>query len=109
MTELKTIPKTPIMALFHKHREILKASAQCIIAAQGAKAKAQDREAEARVIEKLNKMEAELMALPATCAADFAAKVIIDTCCGDSYPDWITGALWREARELTGMEVQRPN
>lgn len=109
MTELKTIPQTPIMSLFHKHRAVLKNSAQCIIAAHGPRAKARDRAAAARVIEKLNKIEAELMALPTTCAADFAAKVIMDTCCGGACSDWETGALWREARELTGMEVQRPN
>ncbi|SFQ66589.1 hypothetical protein SAMN05421853_11773 [Roseivivax halotolerans] len=44
----------------------------------------------------------EMMALPCTCAADFAAKAIIDTVDGAVFSDWESGGLWVEARELVG-------
>lgn len=49
--------------------------------------------------------EAELMALPCTCAGDFAAKVIAATAKGEIFEDWATGEIWTEARKLTGSEV----
>ncbi|MBY0559315.1 hypothetical protein [Hyphomicrobium sp.] len=45
----------------------------------------------------------ELMTLPCTCAADFAAKLIVDTIKGSSIQEWETGEIWTEARRLTGI------
>ena len=45
------------------------------------------------------------MALPCTCAADFAAKAIIDTVDRGLFPDWKTGNIWKVARELVGMPL----
>jgi len=47
-------------------------------------------------------IEDRLIALPSLTAADFAAKVIVDTARGNMFSDWKTGALWIEARALTG-------
>lgn len=49
-----------------------------------------------------DQIEDRLMALPSLTAADFAAKVIVDTVQGCMFSDWDTGALWIEARALTG-------
>lgn len=48
------------------------------------------------------RIEAQMMALPCTCAADFAAKVIAGTSRGYLISEWNTGDLWREARALVG-------
>lgn len=53
----------------------------------------------------LEAIEAQVMALPCTCAADFAAKSILDTCQGGLMTDWKRGELWKEARELVGMPM----
>jgi len=47
----------------------------------------------------------ELMTLPCTCAADFAAKLIVDTIKGSCVQEWKTGDIWAEARRLTGACV----
>jgi len=53
-------------------------------------------------IETLREMEAELMRLPTTYIADFAAKVIVDSVDSGCLPDWEKGSVWQEARVLTG-------
>ena len=50
-------------------------------------------------------VEAEIMRLPTTCAADFAAKAIVDTAEAGCLSEWETGALWKEARALTGCSI----
>lgn len=81
-----------ILALFHRHialRTTMNAAMS---------------EAEAdRVIVALDDLADRIMALPSRSAADFAAKLIVDSCCGDLSSDWERGALWIEARALTGM------
>lgn len=47
----------------------------------------------------------ELMMLPCICAADFAAKLIVDTIKGSCVQEWKTGDIWAEARRLTGASV----
>ena len=47
-----------------------------------------------------NEIEAAMMAIPCTCAADFAAKAIVATANGETFPVWETSALWVEARSL---------
>lgn len=60
-------------------------------------------EADAPFFKEMDAIEEKMMALPCTCAADFAAKVIVDTVNGGIFSDWKLGALWKEARELVGM------
>ena len=50
-------------------------------------------------------IEAQIMRLPTTCTADFAAKVIIDSSDGGCLSEWETGLLWKEARALTGCSI----
>lgn len=47
-------------------------------------------------------VEETLMAQLSQTAADFAVKVIVDTHRGCLYSNWETGALWIEARALSG-------
>ena len=89
---------TPILRLFRQHRKIIDAAGAHVCAAEG---KAEDEELERLFYRRADRIEAELMALPCTCAADFAAKVIVDTCQGGLFSDWETGAIWQEARALT--------
>jgi hypothetical protein len=43
--------------------------------------------------ELLRRTEAEMMHIPTTCAADFAAKVIVDTAEAGRLSDWQTGQI----------------
>ena len=56
-------------------------------------------------VDVMRAVEAQIMDLPSTCAADFAAKVIIDTAEAGCLSEWETGTLWKEARALTGCAV----
>lgn len=47
-------------------------------------------------------VEDRLMILPSQTAADFAAKIIVDTARASMFSEWQTGAIWIEARALTG-------
>ena len=90
---------TPILRLFREHQAILDASRKHVPTVGG---KAIDAELERLFYERSDKLAEELMALPSTCAADFAAKVIVDSSRGEFFDNWDTGALWIEARQLTG-------
>ncbi|KIN73266.1 hypothetical protein Z949_2455 [Sulfitobacter guttiformis KCTC 32187] len=90
---------TPILRLFSQHQAILSAASVHVRAANG---KDVDEDLERLFYRRSDEIESELMALPSTCAADFAAKLVVDTCSGDTFSDWETGALWKEARALTG-------
>ncbi len=83
--------ESPILRLFHEYerlRPVVKAARD---------------EAEAdRLYDRMSAIEAEMMALSSASAADFAAKTICDTDRGGLFSDWETGALWIEARALTG-------
>ncbi len=92
---------TPILRLFQKHQAIMEAAQKHVYSGGG---KDEDREREQLYCQYSDKIEAEIMDLPCTCAADFAAKTIVDTCRGSIFPDWETGAIWQEARALTGWE-----
>lgn len=63
--------------------------------------KAEDEEMDRLFYCRSDKIEDEMMALPCICAAEFAAKLIVDTVRGRLFSDWETGALWVEARALT--------
>ena len=94
-------PDTPILRLFHERQNILDAAGEHICAATGADA---DDELERLFYCHADELEVQMMALPCTCAADFAAKLITDTCQGGLFSDWNEGQIWREARGLVGME-----
>lgn len=90
---------TPILQLFRKHQAIRDAAEKHVCTATG---KNPDAEMEQLFYQHTDKIEAEMMVLPCTCAADFAAKLIVDTCGGGLFSEWETGAIWQEARSLTG-------
>lgn len=94
--------QTPILRLFHQHRAILDAAGEHVCTGIG---KDEDAELERLFYQHSDKIEEQMMALPCTCAADFAAKVIVDTVRGGIFSDWETGAIWQEARALTGSAV----
>jgi len=91
-----------ILRLFHQYWAILDAACEHVCTTPG---KDEDAELERLFYQHSDKIEAEMMALPCTSAADFAAKVIVYTVRGSVYSDWGTGAIWREARALTGIAV----
>ena len=76
-----TSPKTPILRLYAQHKALLDANSDDT--------------------DRMERLENQIMRLPSTCAADFAAKAIVDTGRGSVLSDWHTGALWAEARSLT--------
>ena len=90
---------TPILRLFNLHRAILEAAGAHVCTAIG---KGEDEELARLFYVRTDRIEEEIMALPCTCAADFAAKLIVDTCNGVLFSNWETGAIWKEARALTG-------
>lgn len=92
---------TPILRLFRQHQAIAAAAGEHVCAATG---KVEDEDLERLFNRRSDRIEEEMMALPCTCAADFAAKVIVDTCKGGIFSDWETGTLWKEARSLTGSQ-----
>ena len=97
---------TPILRLFHEHQAILLAANEYHYAGEHIRTESDiDAELDRLFYQHSDRIEAELKALPCTCAADFAAKMIIDTVRGEVFSDWETGALWVEARALTGCEA----
>lgn len=94
--------ETEILRLFREHEAILDAAGKHDCAATG---KDEAAELELLFYQHSDKIEAEMMALPCTCAADFAAKMIVDTVRGGTFSDWEKGAIWQEARTLTGCSI----
>lgn len=92
------VRQTEILRLFHHHQDIIDAAGRHVCVVNG---EAEDKELERLFYHRADRIAAKLMALPCTCAADFAAKVIVDTCKGGLFSDWETGAIWQEARALT--------
>ncbi len=85
---------SPILSLFREHERLrIRHNDE------------EDSEAEDLIFEEMQAVERHMMALPSLTAADFAAKVICDTCRGGLFSDWKTGALWVEARALTGCSL----
>ena len=94
-------PDTPIMRLFREHEELRHAGNAYFDDAPHAT----DEELERLFWAPRDRVEKRIMALPPTCAADFAAKCIVGTCYGERFDEWQTGELWKEARALTGGQV----
>ncbi len=92
---------TPILRLFHKHQALTNDAEQYIIDHP----EGDDEELEQLFYQQIGAIEAEMMALPSTCAADFAAKTIVDTAKGGCFSEWETGRLWHEARALVGAPL----
>ena len=91
--------ETPILKLFHEHQALID---------QMERYDGEDMSDEyidRRFHNPAKRLEAEMMAIPCTCAADFAAKIIVDTSRGGLFSDWETGEIWAEARELTGCQL----
>ncbi len=91
---------TPILRLFRLRCQMRDAINQAAVDRPEASDEMLDAEVEA-----MSKIEARLLKLPTTCAADFAAKVIVDTSEAGCLSEWQTGQLWKEARALTGCTV----
>ncbi|WP_290689917.1 MULTISPECIES: hypothetical protein [unclassified Haematobacter] len=89
---------TPILRLFRQHRALLEAADARISTATGPE---EDEEIERLLLQPAAAIEDEMLALPCTCAADFAAKLIAGSVCGGVLLDWETDPIWREARALT--------
>ncbi len=85
-------PDTPIMRLFRQ----LRAKRDRINSQEGL-----SDETLNSLTEELTALDDEIMRLPVTCAADFAAKVITDSADGGAISHWETGQIWSEARALT--------
>ena len=85
---------TRVLELFWQHHALLNSEADY---------SDDDKEADRIFQEQTEKLAAAMMAEPCTCAADFAAKVIVDTYNAGALSDWETGALWKEARELVWL------
>lgn len=91
---------TPILRLY---REWDRLTAEgCVYVPLATDPREEDDEMERMFWEPRRRIGDQLMALPSTCAADFAAKVIVDTGAGNFLSDWDDGDLWVEARALTG-------
>ncbi len=92
---------TLILRLFRAHEAVKDEATQYIIDHP----EGDDEELEQLFYQQTDAIEAAMMALPCTCAADFAAKTIVATLRGELFDDWETAALWREARSLTGAAL----
>lgn len=90
---------TEILRLFREHQAIQSAASNHVCTETG---KNEDAELDRLFYDKAHLIANKMLALPSTCAADFAAKTVVETCCGGLLPDWETSPLWIEARALTG-------
>jgi hypothetical protein len=94
-SEANSDETTPVMALFARYRAF-----RAWINSQPLTVP--DAEI-APMYAELSDLEKEIMAIPSKTAADVAAKAIVDSGEGDFAQDWVHGAFWKEARELTGI------
>ena len=92
---------TPILRLYRAHQALTDDAEQYLIDHP----EGDDEELEQLFYQQTGEIEAEMMATPSTCAADFAAKVIVDSVDGSLWSSWETGAMWKEARALTGTSL----
>ena len=95
---------TPILRLFREHRELIEAASRHVYV-EGNPSEGEDAQLDRLFYNRANDINEEMMALPCTCAADFAAKTIVHTGRGGVFEEWETGKLWQEARALTGSAV----
>lgn len=88
--------QTPIMALYQRYCILTVAADRHVCTAADP-----DEELERLFFADRDQIEDQIMALPCVSAADFAAKLIVDSCRGDLCADWADGLIWIEARALT--------
>lgn len=94
--------QTEILRLFHRHQKIKLAARDHVCTATG---KGEDEELERLFYRHTDKLEDDMMALPSTCAADLAAKMIVAHCDGDfSCLSW-DDPVWIEARRITAAPL----
>lgn len=93
---------TPILRLFHQREAIMEAAKEHVTSETGEDA---DEEMERLFYNQADRLDDEMMALPSTCAADFAAKVIVATSRASVMPCWESAAIWQEACALTGVSA----
>lgn len=95
---------TEIMLLFRQHRAIMKAGEEyeCDLSDPNI-----DEKLDRLFYQRADQLEEVILSLPSTCAADFAAKIIVRSSCGQTIDDWGSGKVWQEARELTGLSMDR--
>ena len=92
--------QTEILRLFHQHQEI-KAAARAHVCTTND----EDEELESLFYRQTDQLENDMLALPSTCAADVAAKMIVAhcdgafSCLGQDHPVWI------EARRITAAPL----
>lgn len=91
---------TEIVALY---REIERIDGEAAKYESGLLGQAEDDELDRLFYNRRDHLIDVMMELPCTCAADFAAKVVLETVKGQAYSDWETGPLWIEARRLVGI------
>jgi len=90
--------QTEILRLFHRHQAIKETARTHVCTATG---KGEDDELEFLFYRHTDRLESEMMALPSTCAADMAAKMIVAHCDGDFSCLPYDDPVWIEARALT--------
>lgn len=92
--------ETEILRLFRQHSQIMETAENHVCDARSAAGK--DQEMESLFWQNTDRIEAEMMALESTCAADVAAKMLVSHNHGHSslHEDH---PLWVEARRLTGL------
>lgn len=88
---------TAILALFRRRRALVDAAE--------AHSSQDDEELEALFYREADAIEEQMMSMPCTSAADFAAKFIVASGCGTIAPDWLTDPVCAEARLLTGVSL----
>ena len=93
---------TRILALFWQHQAILRKADAHVF--QGDDPRQEDDELDRLFYDEADRLSAEMMAEPCTCAADFAAKALVDTSNGRMICDGQTAPLWQEARELVRFQ-----
>lgn len=92
--------ETPILRLLRAW-EALNAAADTYVVDDNLGLDEKDELFDSLFFDRADEIAKELMALPCTCASDFAAKLIVDTNKGTCIQEWRTGDIWAEARALT--------
>ncbi len=91
--DLANEAKTEILRLFSRHQALTDQADKHIETGD------QDEDGQ-RFASEIADLEEKMMALPSTCAADFAAKAIAVSGRGQIVPNWDQDPLWIEARAL---------
>lgn len=87
--------ETPILALYRRYVALTDQAAAHICTTDD-----EDAELDRLFYDERNRIEDAMIAMPSTCAADFAAKVTVYTCEGSVFTDPECSEVWLEARRL---------